>query len=114
MRRKLNNFLLFLLLSLLSVTLFSCDELIQAAIEDATDNGEPKIVSTWEDPKVKAKVIFYEDMTVSYSDRSLTYEGKPTEKSGTVTIYDGERVFDKWVIWRDSATGLEHNFTRVE
>ena len=112
MKRLFNNFLL--LLSLLSVTLFSCDEIIQGAVEAALDDGKPKIISTWEDEKVNAKVVFYDDETVIYGSNIFTYEGSPTAKSGTVTIYEAARVFDKWTIWQDHATGLERNFTRVE
>ncbi len=112
MKRLFNNFLL--LFSLLSVMLFSCDEIIQGAIEDALDDGKAKIISTWEDEKVNAQVVFYDDETVIYGSNIFTYEGSPTAKSGTVTIYEEERVFDKWKIWQDHATGLERNFTRVE
>ena len=114
MRRLFNNLLLLFSLFLLSVTLFSCNEIIQGAVENALDDGKPKIISTWEDEKVNAKIVFFDDKTVIYGSNIFTYEGSPTKKEGTVTIYDGERVFDKWEIWQDYATGLEHNFTRVE
>lgn len=102
-----------LLLFLLSAALFSCNEIIQGAIEDALDDGKPKIVSTWEDDKVNAQIVFFDDETVIYGSNTFTYRGNPNTKSGTLTIYDGERVFDKWESWQDHATGSEHEFTRV-
>ena len=119
-KSTMNKITLLIAVIFFSLALSSCQELLQAAIEQSvdsiTDDGKPKVVSVWQDDKAKADISFYDNKEVAYGSGVYTYTGDPTQSSGTIEILVNGSLLEKWTITGDNAVGTEPNrtYTRIK